>query len=134
MPTYEYECDACAHTFELLQSMADPAVRKCPKCRKLKVRRLISGGAGVIFKGSGFYETDYKRRRPGAGGASREGESKDGPPADASPKDGASKEPGGGPAKPTPESAAPKPKHAKEPGGGGAAGDTKGRSGGGRRD
>jgi putative FmdB family regulatory protein len=66
MPTYEYECDACGHRFELLQSMSDPAVRKCPKCAKLKVRRLISGGAGVIFKGSGFYETDYKRNRGGA--------------------------------------------------------------------
>ena len=43
--------------------MSDKAVRKCPKCRKLRVRRLISGGAGVIFKGSGFYETDYKRNR-----------------------------------------------------------------------
>lgn len=73
MPTYEYECDACHHAFEQFQRMTDPAVRKCPKCRKLKVRRLISGGAGVIFKGSGFYETDYKRSRgagkPGAAGS-----------------------------------------------------------------
>ena len=67
MPTYEYECDACGHAFERIQRMVDPAVRKCPACRKLKVRRLISGGAGVIFKGAGFYETDYKRKRPGAG-------------------------------------------------------------------
>jgi putative FmdB family regulatory protein len=77
MPTYEYECDACGHEFELLQRMTDPAVRKCPKCTKLKVRRLISGGAGVIFKGSGFYETDYKRARGGAAAAKSDaGESK----------------------------------------------------------
>lgn len=79
MPTYEYECDACGHAFEKLQRMTDAAVRKCPKCGKLKVRRLISGGAGVIFKGSGFYETDYKRRRTpapaGEGGASKASES-----------------------------------------------------------
>jgi putative FmdB family regulatory protein len=74
MPTYEYECDACGHRFERLQSMSEPAVRKCPQCRKLKVRRLISGGAGVIFKGSGFYETDYKRNRGGAAAAKKDGE------------------------------------------------------------
>jgi putative FmdB family regulatory protein len=78
MPTYEYVCDACGHEFEQLQRMSDPAVRKCPECRKLKVRRIISGGAGVIFKGSGFYETDYKRartsggKRPDEGGGSSE--------------------------------------------------------------
>jgi putative FmdB family regulatory protein len=83
MPTYEYECDACSHRFELLQSMTEPSVRKCPKCKKLKVRRLISGGAGFIFKGSGFYETDYKRNRSSAEQAKRsEGES---PKADAAP-------------------------------------------------
>jgi putative FmdB family regulatory protein len=76
MPTYEYECDACGHEFERLQRMTEPAVRKCPKCAKLKVRRLISGGAGVIFKGSGFYETDYKRARSGAAhGASKDAKS-----------------------------------------------------------
>jgi putative FmdB family regulatory protein len=79
VPTYEYLCDACEHRFELLQRMSDPAVRKCPKCRKLKVRRLISGGAGLIFKGSGFYITDYRNKRGGgsspggSGGASGEG-------------------------------------------------------------
>jgi putative FmdB family regulatory protein len=74
MPTYEYVCDACGHEFELLQRMSDPAVRKCPECAKLKVRRIISGGAGVIFKGSGFYETDYKRARQGPGGTDRKRE------------------------------------------------------------
>lgn len=62
MPTYEYECDACGHAFEQFQSMSDKPVKKCPDCKKLKVRRLIGSGAGIIFKGSGFYETDYKRK------------------------------------------------------------------------
>lgn len=60
MPTYEYKCDACGHAFEQFQSiMADP-VRRCPQCKKQKVKRLLSTGAGLIFKGSGFYITDYR--------------------------------------------------------------------------
>ncbi|HLF17968.1 MAG TPA: zinc ribbon domain-containing protein [Candidatus Omnitrophota bacterium] len=61
MPTYQYECAACGHSFEILQSIADGKLKKCPKCSKLKLFRLIGTGAGVIFKGSGFYETDYKK-------------------------------------------------------------------------
>ena len=60
MPTYDYECDACGHRFELFQSIKAGPIRKCPACRKLKARRLIGIGAGVIFKGSGFYCTDYR--------------------------------------------------------------------------
>lgn len=60
MPTYEYECDACTHKFEEFQSMSDKPLKKCPKCRKLKLRRLFGCGAAVIFKGGGFYETDYR--------------------------------------------------------------------------
>ena len=60
MPTYDYECDACGHKFELFQSIKAGAIRKCPACKKLKARRLIGIGAGVIFKGSGFYCTDYR--------------------------------------------------------------------------
>lgn len=60
MPTYEYRCDACEHEFEMFQSITAGAIRKCPECGKLKVKRLISSGAGFIFKGSGFYETDYR--------------------------------------------------------------------------
>ncbi len=60
MPTYDYECKACGHTFEKFQSITAPSVRKCPECGKLKVKRLIGTGAGIIFKGSGFYETDYR--------------------------------------------------------------------------
>ena len=60
MPTYDYECDACDHKFELFQSISDPVKRKCPECNKLKLRRLFGTGAAVVFKGSGFYETDYR--------------------------------------------------------------------------
>jgi len=57
MPTYEYECKSCSHSFEVFQSMSDPPVKICPECGN-EVRRLIFGGSGVIFKGSGFYVTD----------------------------------------------------------------------------
>ena len=60
MPTYDYECDACGEKFEKFQSITAHAIRKCPSCGKLAVRRLIGTGAGVIFKGSGFYQTDYR--------------------------------------------------------------------------
>jgi putative FmdB family regulatory protein len=60
MPTYEYKCDACDKQFERFQSITAEPIRKCPYCRKQKVRRLISGGAGLLFKGSGFYITDYR--------------------------------------------------------------------------
>ena len=59
MPTYEYECSKCGHRFEVFQSMSDEPKKRCPKCRS-KVRRLIGTGAGMIFKGSGFYVTDYR--------------------------------------------------------------------------
>ena len=59
MPTYEYVCEKCNHHFELFQSMKDSRKKTCPQC-KGRVRRLISGGAGLIFKGSGFYITDYR--------------------------------------------------------------------------
>src|SRR5438128_12417098 len=60
MPTYEYKCDACGHQFERFQSITADPIRRCPECGKAKVRRLISSGAGLIFKGSGFYITDYR--------------------------------------------------------------------------
>ncbi len=73
MPTYEYECENCGHAFEEFQYMSDKPLRKCPKCAKMKLQRLIGAGAGIIFKGSGFYETDYKRKdqpKPAAEGKS----------------------------------------------------------------
>ena len=60
MPTYEYKCDDCGHVFEAFQSMTAERLTECPVCSG-HVRRLIGKGAGIIFKGSGFYETDYKR-------------------------------------------------------------------------
>ncbi len=60
MPTYEYKCDKCGHLFEKMQSMTAKSLRKCPKCGKSSLRRLIGTGAGLIFKGSGFYATDYR--------------------------------------------------------------------------
>lgn len=60
MPTYDYVCDACDHEFELFQQISEPVKRKCPECGKQKLRRLFGTGAAVVFKGSGFYETDYR--------------------------------------------------------------------------
>ena len=60
MPTYDYQCDACDHCFELFQRISAPVKRKCPECGRLKLRRLFGTGAAILFKGSGFYETDYR--------------------------------------------------------------------------
>ncbi|MDR1929586.1 MAG: zinc ribbon domain-containing protein [Treponema sp.] len=60
MPTYEYECKSCGHAFEAFQSMSDEPLKECPECGK-EVRRLINGGSGIIFKGSGFYVTDKSK-------------------------------------------------------------------------
>jgi putative FmdB family regulatory protein len=70
MPTYEYECKSCGHQFERFQKMTDKPVKKCPNCGG-EVRKLISSGAGLIFKGSGFYITDYASK-----GKKSEGEKK----------------------------------------------------------
>lgn len=60
MPTYEYECNACGYKFERFQFITAKAVRKCPECGRFKVHRLFGAGSAVIFKGSGFYQTDYR--------------------------------------------------------------------------
>lgn len=60
MPTYEYECESCGRHLEIFQSMKDAPLKKCPECGKNKLHRLIGTGAGIIFKGSGFYQTDYR--------------------------------------------------------------------------
>jgi putative FmdB family regulatory protein len=62
MPTYEYACQKCGHEFEQFQSMRDEPLKKCPKCKKQSLKRLVGGGAGLIFKGTGFYITDYKKK------------------------------------------------------------------------
>ena len=60
MPTYDYLCKKCDHEWELFQSITAKPIRKCPECGKLKAERQIGTGAGIIFKGSGFYQTDYR--------------------------------------------------------------------------
>jgi putative FmdB family regulatory protein len=60
MPTYEYECQKCGHRFEKFQSITAKSLEDCPKCRRKALKRLISAGGGVLFKGSGFYQTDYR--------------------------------------------------------------------------
>ena len=60
MPTYEYHCDACEHRFEEFQSMKDDPLTKCPQCGQQTLRRLFGSGAAILFKGSGFYQTDYR--------------------------------------------------------------------------
>jgi putative FmdB family regulatory protein len=60
MPTYDYVCDACGHSFDEFQAFKDEPLKKCPSCGKNKLRRLFGTGAAILFKGSGFYETDYR--------------------------------------------------------------------------
>ena len=60
MPTYDYVCRSCGHQFELFQTISAPVKRKCPQCAARKLERLIGAGSGVLFKGSGFYQTDYR--------------------------------------------------------------------------
>ncbi|MBU1694689.1 MAG: zinc ribbon domain-containing protein [Verrucomicrobia bacterium] len=91
MPTYEYECGRCGHRFEKFQGIKDAPLQRCPKCRG-KVRRLLGGGAGILFKGSGFYATDY--RSPGyrkAAKAEKTGDVKKTAPAEKAPAGGGPK-------------------------------------------
>lgn len=60
MPTYDYRCNNCGHSFELFQHITENPIKKCPACGKLKVERVIGAGGAIIFKGSGFYQTDYR--------------------------------------------------------------------------
>jgi len=77
MPTYDYLCDGCGHEFELFQAMSDSVKKKCPECKTNKLRRLFGTGAAVVFKGSGFYETDYRSEsyKKGASAAKKARES-----------------------------------------------------------
>jgi putative FmdB family regulatory protein len=86
MPTYQYQCSACQHAFEELQSMKEDPLTKCPQCKKKKLQRLLGTGAGLLFKGSGFYITDYRsesyksaaKADSGSSGKSEGGSSKSG--------------------------------------------------------
>lgn len=84
MPTYDYECDGCGHKFEHYQGINDALLKKCPECGKSKLRRLLGMGGAVVFKGSGFYQTDYRSdsykkaaaaEKPTSSGSSSKGES-----------------------------------------------------------
>lgn len=125
MPTYDYRCEACEHQFETFQSITAAPIRKCPKCRKAKVRRLIGTGAAVLFKGDGFYITDYRsegykkaQQAESGGGSAGGGEAKSGEAAktggdakstDAKPATAATAEP-----KPKAEPKTPSPKPRKK--------------------
>lgn len=78
MPTYDYKCAACGHRFERFESINDDGAKACPKCNKKKAKRMLGTGAGLIFKGAGFYTTDYKKSSGGESGDSgKKSESKD---------------------------------------------------------
>lgn len=93
MPTYDYVCQACKHRLEIFQSMSESPKKKCPKCGKQKLQRQIGAGAAILFKGSGFYQTDYRSS------SYSEGAKKDSAGAQAKPKETA---PAGGDAAKTP--------------------------------
>lgn len=76
MPTYDYECEACGHRFDVFQNMSDPALTTCPSCDQDSLKRLIGGGIGVIFKGSGFYVNDSKKSGSGTSSTSGNGAGK----------------------------------------------------------
>ena len=79
MPTYDYECNGCGHTLEIFQGINDPVKKKCPECGKNKLKRLFGTGAAIVFKGSGFYQTDYRSESYKKGEkAAKESTSKDG--------------------------------------------------------
>jgi putative FmdB family regulatory protein len=107
MPTYEYACPKCGHQFEQFQSMRDEPLKKCPKCKKTGLKRLVGGGAGLIFKGSGFYITDYKYKSGGKPDGGAESKPAEGKPSetksgDAKPAASKSSEPkAGGDSKPS---------------------------------
>jgi putative FmdB family regulatory protein len=97
MPTYDYQCDACGHSLEVFQGINEPMLKKCPDCGKNQLKRLFGTGAAIVFKGSGFYQTDYRsegyrkaaeaEKKPAGGESSTgKGESKGGtesaPPAE----------------------------------------------------
>ncbi|MDR3275637.1 MAG: zinc ribbon domain-containing protein [Treponema sp.] len=118
MPTYEYECKTCGHHFELFQKMSDEPVKTCPRCSR-EVRRLINGGSGIIFKGSGFYVTDKKGGA--VSGASRTAAKTDAPAQAASAQAPAASAPAQGVAAQAPANPAPARPPAKAKDGEGSA-------------
>lgn len=97
MPTYDYVCDGCGHAFELFQSMTDGVKRTCPECGKKKLRRLIGAGGAIVFKGSGFYKTDYRSESYKKGAAADSGgKSEGGKKPDSGRSDSGKSDAGGG--------------------------------------
>ena len=127
MPTYEYRCTACEHQFEQFQSMKDAALKKCPKCGKNALERLIGTGAAILFKGSGFYQTDYRSESYKAGEKAASGGGGDSKPAESAKADGAAKD---APAKPAAKAEAKpdKPKSESKPKKSGGAGGVGGKN------
>ncbi|MDX1944454.1 MAG: FmdB family zinc ribbon protein [Pirellulaceae bacterium] len=107
MPTYDYHCDACEHDFEVFEPITAEPQKKCPKCKKSKLRRLFGAGAGVVFKGSGFYQTDYRSESYTKAAAA------DKPAAESSSSSSESKSETKSEAKPAAEKSAPKPSAGK---------------------
>ena len=92
MPTYDYICEACGHELEIFQSMSEKPKRKCPACGAMKLHRKIGSGAGVIFKGSGFYETDYRSASYKKGAEADKSQKSESKPAKASESKGSTDE------------------------------------------
>jgi putative FmdB family regulatory protein len=108
MPTYEYECAKCGHRFEKFQAISAPPVKTCPRCRGRKVKRLIGTGVGILFKGKGFYQTDYRSDEYKR--AARKETSGDSPKAETAEKKDAEPAKGGSPKKDAPKKDAPRKK------------------------
>ncbi len=109
MPTYDYQCRSCSHRFEHFQSMKDRALRKCPRCGKPALERLIGTGAAVLFKGSGFYQTDYRSESYNAAKKAEAGSGASGDNGAASPAKHQSASAGSGAAASPPAASAPAP-------------------------
>lgn len=100
MPTYEYQCDACDHNFDEFQSINDKPLKKCPECGKSKLRRVFGTGAAILFKGSGFYQTDYRSESYKAGAKADQEGAKSGDKAASDGTNGKAAKGGGDGAKP----------------------------------
>ena len=105
MPTYEYKCFACNHTFERFQSITAEPIKRCPECGKAKVKRLLGTGAGFVFKGSGFYITDYRSEGYKEKAKAESGGASGGASSDAKPAAGGDSGGGGGDAGKSPAAA-----------------------------
>ena len=110
MPTYEYKCDACGFKFEKFQSIKSGPIRKCPHCGKNRVKRLIGTGSGLIFKGGGFYETDYRSEayKSAAKADAKAGEAAPSPPKESTTTAGSTADAASKPASDAKPAAAPK--------------------------